>query len=178
MLESPDRRRRIDSQLVGEERAQPAQCAEGIRLSPEPVLGQREEPEELLAGGLVLALCGQHLRYLWCLPVIDGECRPLFHRGSPEILQSRDLGLRPRLAGEDPVGLAPPQSERSVEIVQSPHGLDGFGRGDDGFEGPRVDRGARQPQRVTGLFTDEHRGGRPRGSPRFDDAAEVRHLNL
>ena len=141
-------RARVDPELVHERRARSGVGVERLRLPARAVerehqLAAQALPQRLLADER-LELADE----LRAAAALELGVEPRFERGKPELLEPRDLGLRPRLVREVSQGGAAPELERCGELGRALGRGELRRRGEPALEVGAVERVGRKVEPV------------------------------
>lgn len=170
-LELPDRGAGIDAEFLGQVFAHRPQRRQRVGLTPEPVLGEREQPEQFLTRRMLRAFGRKQMGDLVGSAEFQRGRRAIFHGGQAQRVQARALGPGPRLRREGAEGITAPQRERGRQTPVSRGRIVIGLRRDQRVELPRVHPVFGQSQRVAGLLADQDPGRCARWPVRFEDPA-------
>ena len=138
-FESADLDRRVHPEFVGEVLAQRPQGAQRVGLTAQPVLRERQESEQLLAGGMGLAQRGQFGDDLRRTSQIQGGGCALFYGVQPQLVEACHLRARPLVGGMRTERVTAPERLRLAEAGVAASRVGACGPGQIG-EAPQVHR--------------------------------------
>lgn len=162
LLHLPQRRTRVNSKLRRQPGPRPAQSGKRVTLTSSAVQRERQQSPRLLAQRMSVHK-GLQIRHGFGSPAeIQQTSCPTLQREQPQFVQSRPFGTRPRLVGELRVRLAPPPTERLVQL------RDRRCTAQQCLEPPRVDLLRFSTQRIPRSSGDQQLRGRPRRTVRFE----------